>query len=132
MGAQSTAWRRCACTLACPRKRGSSTALAVLTVRPLASASAMMPVEIARRTSASSASSKPLGDREGLRAPGARAGAHLEVALLRAGHLDDEPQRVLEEGAEVVARAELEEAEEEVALQPEAREVRRRSRGGVG
>ena len=59
MGAQSTAWRRCACTLACARKRGSSTALAVLTVRPLASASAMMPVESARRTSPSSASSKP-------------------------------------------------------------------------
>ena len=55
-------------------------------------------------------------------------GAHLEVALLRAGHLDDEPERVLQEWREVVARAELEDPEEEVALQLEARAVR----GGVG
>jgi len=48
------------------------------------------------------------------------AGAELEVALLRRGHLDDEVERVLQEGAQIVPRAQLEQVEEEVALQAEA------------
>ena len=71
MGAQSTASMRFAFTLSRLSKRGSSSADALTIVRPVASASAITPREIAARVSATSVSESPVAIHQRPRASGA-------------------------------------------------------------
>ena len=100
-----------------------------MTVLPSVIAAAMTPLEKTSRISAISVSEQPRAiEKQGPLAAGA-VGAQLEVAATRARELDDEGERLLQEGLDLVLRAELEELAVEVAL---ARDAFERGGGRCG
>ena len=92
-------------------------------VCPVASASAMMPREMAERTFWISASEKPCAIHQRGAAGDVGIVVQLEIALPRLGGLDHQRQRLAQEGLELALLAELEEAQGQRVLAGESPEI---------